>query len=392
MKTNVPVLFPLVTSASNRRFFLKSLIASATLSGLLRAGGASAATFKTVKPGPFPNGMDTWFGDVYYKKAQFTGSLQMGGWGDEYDILFRFDLSGMPQVATAAYLWLYPFPRGDASSMVPIRWSISGSQWQTGTLTWDTKPTLKHEYGQTPAPKVNQWNWYNIVWAYNKWRNGSDVLNFGLRMRPAETNNRFNMFHGSGSSEAWARPQLDIYYTQQADDLAIKLRWPLSIARSELQVSLAFGGKSPLKCLDGTLKTHNGTDYATSVASTMAGRAVYASEDGIVKEVVNDSARGWASNTVLEHNSPWGGKLTTVYWHINPFPDFIKVGNFIPKGMQIGTVANLGTNTHFHFGVRRGAYTARLSGTGALPYPASCDSYPAFPAGFIDPQANVVFQ
>lgn len=42
----------------------------------------SAAT-AVVKPGPFPAGMDTWYGNVYYTSSQHDGKLQVGGWGDE---------------------------------------------------------------------------------------------------------------------------------------------------------------------------------------------------------------------------------------------------------------------------------------------------------------------
>ena len=109
-----------------------------------------------------------------------------------------------------------------------------------------------------------------------------------------------------------------------------------------------------------------------------------------MQEVLDPSqTKGWASNIVIQHTSPTGGKFTTVSWHVNPATG-ISRGTFVPKGMQIGTVADLtpyGHGTHFHFGIRIGAYVARVSGLGALPYATHpCDGYPVFPAGFVDPE------
>ena len=69
--------------------------------------------------------------------------------------------------------------------------------------------------------------------------------------------------------------------------------------------------------------------------------------------------------------------------------------NFVPKGMKIATVANLGARTHFHFGVRKGNFDINVSGLGALPYANHpCDGYPVFPAGFVSPEdpTQVIFR
>jgi murein DD-endopeptidase MepM/ murein hydrolase activator NlpD len=230
----------------------------------------------------------------------------------------------------------------------------------------------------------------DITTIYNQWRSTTS-LNFGLRLaRTASTNNLFNMF--ASSSAQTNRPELDVYYTPQANDSIPKLKWPLSVARSSLKVNLPFGGRSTLQCNDGTYKEHNGVDY-----NAVHGTAVYATEDGIVKEVTYDHKSGvqkWAYNVVLEHTSPTGGKYTTVSWHVNPLSGVTETA-FIPRGMPIATVADLGSNTHFHFGVRIGAYVTNLSGLGGVPYATHpCDGYPVFPAGFVNPesQLNVIFQ
>jgi hypothetical protein len=44
------------------------------------------------------DGMDTWYGSIYNKTGMPNdSSLKVGGWGDTYATLLRFNLSGLPQ-------------------------------------------------------------------------------------------------------------------------------------------------------------------------------------------------------------------------------------------------------------------------------------------------------
>jgi len=51
----------------------------------------ASAAFVGVKPGPFPVGMDTWYGSVYNTSSMHDGNLRVGGWNDEYNSLIRFN-------------------------------------------------------------------------------------------------------------------------------------------------------------------------------------------------------------------------------------------------------------------------------------------------------------
>jgi murein DD-endopeptidase MepM/ murein hydrolase activator NlpD len=356
--------------------------------GALLAGVAiSHAELKTRQPGPFPVGMDTWFGNVYNKTAVHDYRLRVGGWGDEYDTMLRFDLSGLPQTAYRVVFYLYGIPPGDASTPTPIKWYLLSSQWGSDTVGWNNRPNSAY-VGYTPAPSGRAvWYGVDLTYYYNQWRTGNPgTLNYGFALGPMYNNNRFDIFHSSGSSLTGARPFLYVFYNPQANDNILKLKWPLDAAYAGRVQTQTFGVDwSAGAMCDGLVKKHNGTDFVAN-----AGDVVYAAEDGVVKETHLDSSGLWASNTVLEHNHPQGGKYTTVYWHINPS---VSENDFVPKGMPIGSVANLGGNTHLHFGVRIGPYTQNLSGTGALPQ-TNCGGYPAFPAGFIDPNStgNVLFQ
>lgn len=156
----------------------------------------------------------------------------------------------------------------------------------------------------------------------------------------------------------------------------------------------AFPWAGGTECPTGYQKYHNGTDYSAS-----AGTTEYAPEDGIVKESVTDTS-GWGSNVVMEHTSPTGSKYTSVIWHITPNADVTasNPGGFIPKGVPIGTVANLTYPkvSHFHLGMRMAAYSYPTSGAGALPQSTCTEpnglTYLGFPASFVDVEnsSNVI--
>jgi murein DD-endopeptidase MepM/ murein hydrolase activator NlpD len=349
---------------------------------------ASAATVYT-QPGPFPVGMDTWYGSVYNTSSQHDGNLRVGGWGDEYDSLVRFDLSGLPLTATQAVVWLYAHPAG--GTPVNINWYQNTTQWHTGSVSWSTRPSGNY-LGYTYAPSTIP-GWYGVIFTsqYNAWRSGNPSSpNYGLALKPTANNNNFDEFYGSGyTGNPSLRPELGVTYNTSGTDSIPKFKWPLATpsygSRTVTQAFGAFPWAGGTECPTGYQKYHNGTDYSAS-----AGTTEYAPEDGIVKEVTTDSS-GWGSNVVMEHTSPTGSKYTSVIWHITPNSDVIysNPGGFIPKGAPLGTVANLTYPkvSHFHFGMRMAAYSYPTSGAGALPQ-TNCGGYLAFPASFVNVEST----
>jgi len=329
-------------------------------------------------PGPYPEGMDTWFGNVYSTTAQHDNRLIIGGWGDIYQTLLRFDLSGLPQTADSVYLYLNPTNAGTPTN---INWYLITNQWQSGTVNTNTN-LGGALIGTTDVPDFAYWYVVNITSIYNQWRLGG---NYGFHLKPVSNNNNYTVFKSSTYGGGFG-PWLQVNYTPQANNNIIKLKWPLGTPYANRVINSAFGADWNNTYCNGLIKKHNGTDF-----SATAGTAVYAAEDGVVKEFGPESTGQWASRIVLEHNHPTGGKYTTVYWHVNPIS--LTLNDFIPKGMQIATVANLGGVTHFHFGVRIGSYNNNTSGTGSLPQ-TNCGIYPAFPENFIDPNNtnNILFQ
>lgn len=136
-------------------------------------------------------------------------------------------------------------------------------------------------------------------------------------------------------------------------------------------VTLSFGANWVNSC-GGLIKKHVGTDV-----QAWAPEAVYAAEAGVVKVANSSPYGGWIT---IEHTPPGEPVFTTVYWHVTPV---VSVGTTVAEGQWIGNIANLGNDTHFHFGVRIGTYS-NTSNRGGLPQ-NTCGGDPAYPENFINP-------
>jgi murein DD-endopeptidase MepM/ murein hydrolase activator NlpD len=268
---------------------------------------------------------------------------------------------------------------------------MNTSQWQSGTVGWDTRPN-KFSLGYTQPPSGG-WYGVNFTNQYNLWRTGNaSPLNYGFTLAPWQNNNNFDMFFSSGNPMG-GHPLLYVYYTPRADDGVIKLKWPLSTPKPATPL-YPFGddwGTGRTKCVRLPM-SHAGVDISNPV-----GNPVYVMEDGVVKEITDGTGSNFAYAIVMEHSHPTG-TFTTVSWHINPSPWIVTEINagrkpFVPKGMQIGTIAVIDGTSHLHIGIRRGAYNSTYSDKGALPT-GYCSELTTFPENFINPwdTNQVLFQ
>ena len=165
-----------------------------------------------------------------------------------------------------------------------------------------------------------------------------------------------------------------IYTFAEAAPSIPPLKWPLSGTLSDRTTTLDFGADWKFgACPAGVYKKHVGIDVTAT-----KGEDVYAAEGGEVKAKVYDGT--WKYCITIEH-SGFTNDFTTVCWHIDPV---VTVGDHVTKGQKIGTIADLGTNTHLHFGVRNSGYS-NIANRGALPQ-TDCGGDPAFPEHFIDPK------
>lgn len=130
-------------------------------------------------------------------------------------------------------------------------------------------------------------------------------------------------------------------------------------------------------------KNHTGIDIAAPV-----GAKVFTAADGIVEKIgYLDADKKWAQYVDVRHDLE---NYCTAYLHINPI---IKIGDRLNAGDVVGYIAKLiGTGTHLHFNVWKGAYNNPISHRGALPSQENVGnvepkSDPAFPSNFVNPMS-----
>ena len=131
-------------------------------------------------------------------------NLRVGGFGDEYRSLLRFNLSGAPAVATSATLRLYN--TGTVLGGIPVSMNLDRvtSVWDWTTqpiaalspdnqrLWWANRPSFA-QLSTSPlvAPAVGSYYDINVTGLYNSWQSGA-MPNFGVQLRP--TAERVNDF------------------------------------------------------------------------------------------------------------------------------------------------------------------------------------------------------
>ncbi|MBF0554584.1 MAG: peptidoglycan DD-metalloendopeptidase family protein [Nitrospirae bacterium] len=162
-----------------------------------------------------------------------------------------------------------------------------------------------------------------------------------------------------------------------------KLAKPSS-SYSTSNINLKFGGDWTTfagQCTKYTTKPyltwyHTGIDIKASKGSD-----VYAAESGVVK-VSQDSGTKWKEWIAIEHKDSKGNKYTTNYWHLKNRK--VNVGKNITRGSKIAEVADMGLNTHLHFGLYNKAYE-NTANRGGLPQNNTCSGYPAYKDSFVNP-------
>ncbi len=143
------------------------------------------------------DGIDVWIASGFSYNDNFgvdNDVLQVGGWGDEYRALIRFDISHTPRIATSAFLSLFVISRGDNSTPTEMYFDRVSSSWDE-EVSWSGKPASVG-VGVIPAPSVNSWYVIDVTILYNKWQSGEHP-NFGIQLRPIRTGNNFNVFYSS---------------------------------------------------------------------------------------------------------------------------------------------------------------------------------------------------
>lgn len=183
---------------------------------------------KVIQPGP-DSGHDIWTTSVYSYAPGGGGpgggadddELVVGGFGDSYYTLIRFDLEGAPTHAGRATLGLFCFKQRGVGTVGMWLNRVTGSwDWKsTGTgsdherLWWSDIPSSEKS-SATALPPCHLGEWYKIdlTALYNAWQDGK-YENFGIELRPVSTNNRWSEFYSSQVGDhPELRPKLTIQY------------------------------------------------------------------------------------------------------------------------------------------------------------------------------------
>ncbi|RQU69146.1 M23 family peptidase [Burkholderia cenocepacia] len=152
-------------------------------------------------------------------------------------------------------------------------------------------------------------------------------------------------FRGQRVAAVWFAPQAGspgAYYELDGMPLA-GTRFAMPVAAT--RISSQFGTR--VHPVSGARHVHSGVDLATP-----AGRAVHASERGVVT-FIGTEPNGYGKYVVIGHD----GGYASYYAHLSAFEPTLRTGARVVRGQRVGAVGSTGTATgpHLHFEVRRHA-------------------------------------
>ena len=160
-----------------------------------------------LQPDPL-EGLDVWI-TSYYSYGDDYGvddyKLRVGGWGDYYYTLIKFDLTGLPSKASSAKVYLYTYGNAGGSNVSMYLDRVT-SVWDEA-VGWYSKPSTTYLRLLPPAT-LDSWYVFDITELYNDWQAGI-YPNYGVQLRPTSVNNQFNEFYSSDySDDPLLRPKL----------------------------------------------------------------------------------------------------------------------------------------------------------------------------------------
>lgn len=371
-----------------------------------------------VQPNP-QDGVDVWITDTFSYNSDYgvdDGKLQVGGWGDLYYALLKFDLNGLPTQATSAVIELYAYSRGDSSTPVSMYLDRVTTAWDENA-GWNNRPegvTIR----TISQPAVSGWYSIDITAVYNAWKSGTS--NHGIRLRPTNNANNFNTFyssdymgnpslrpklkvttgfslsfpvsgytaytapissifdHSARSSTQAPRDRVVVAYTGETGEEQLHSTDPSCISQGGEEfivngnyVGAASCGGSVYLSYDG----HNGIDY-----SFAAGTPVYSTADGII--TASDCPK-LSTGISCQNKGTRYGKLSidhgngysTIYLHLSAMANGVNINTWYPKGTLVGYSGNTAPSyvaPHLHVSIsKNGIYVDPYGWTASFadPYP-----------------------
>jgi uncharacterized protein YjdB len=149
-----------------------------------------------IQPGP-DEGEDVWITSIYDYDDDYgvdNEKLWIGGWGDQYWSLLRFDVSQLPAGVTSAKIQLFCYDDGDGYPNVSMHLDRVTEPWDEET-GWHTQPSFEFE-GNLSKPVDGFWSEIDITEMYKNWKTGV-YPNYGIQLRPTRNSMERNAFYSS---------------------------------------------------------------------------------------------------------------------------------------------------------------------------------------------------
>ena len=147
------------------------------------------------------NSTVVWLSSNYYGGGMQNAECRIGGWGDYYYCLIKFNISAP---GSKIVLRLYKYVEGGSLSGIIL--DRVTSDWN-GVTKWSAKPASVN-ITTLPQPVYGQWYEIDITSLYNGWQNGT-FPNYGIMLRPTVNGpDVHNTFWSPLYSDATLRPQL----------------------------------------------------------------------------------------------------------------------------------------------------------------------------------------
>lgn len=135
--------------------------------------------------------------------------IQVGGWGDTYKGLLKFDISTLPQLAAGekVSIWLYNVqqPTG-AQTPTQVKMAMNSANF-TDATTWNTNVGTLLPLKTVNVAAYGYWTEFDITEYYLAWKSGA-VTNNGIQLIPVNVSNNFDFFAASGSATPYDQKPL----------------------------------------------------------------------------------------------------------------------------------------------------------------------------------------
>ena len=145
--------------------------------------------------------------------------LRVGGWGDVYYSLIKFNIATLPTVASRVTLKLYQTTDSMRPALVPFQifrptagwdWTVQGTGTDNLRLWWaDRPPAERYGLATYKPPQRGRFISINVTALYNSWQSG-EFVNEGVELRPVFSGlgEQFDEFASSRDPNIKHRPQL----------------------------------------------------------------------------------------------------------------------------------------------------------------------------------------